>query len=100
MRWVRRRGARRHDSAYQAALEAARASRFAAVLLLVGTFGTSGAGIATQLLEPDSGPATCTARKIVELQELRHKGYLTLDEFEDLRRDAIGDELDDTASEC
>lgn len=100
MKARRKRGGARRDTAYEGALEAARASRFAAVLLLVGTLATSGIGVATRLLEADSSPTSCTARKIVDLQELREGGYLSRDEFEDLHRDVISDELDDKSSDC
>ncbi len=94
MHWVVGKKRAQHGSAVHAAKATARSTRLSAALGLILTLGSVGIGIAAEVTEEDIPEVRiCTAVAIVDYNYLYEIGEITHDEFEQLRADAIADEL-------
>jgi hypothetical protein len=100
MHWTLGKRRPHSGSATDAAGRTAKATRVAATIGLVGALLASGGAIAAELVDQDStGPTNCTAEALTDYMYLYDDGPITHSEFEDLRADAIDDELTDQG-EC
>ena len=98
MHWVVGKKRAQHGSAVHAARSTARATRISGALGLILTLGSVGAGIAAEVTGDDVPEVRiCTAVAIVDYHYLYELGEITHEEFEQLRADAIADQLADTA---
>lgn len=87
-------------SATEAASRTAKATRVAATIGLVGALLSAAGAVAVELADQDSStPTNCTAEALTDYMYLYDDGLITHTEFEDLRDDAIDDELSDVG-EC
>jgi hypothetical protein len=96
MHWVVGRRRAQHGSAVHAARTTARSTRYATALGLIGTLASVGFGIAAEVTSDDIPEVwICTAIAIQDYHYLYETGDISQEEFEQLRADAIADQLAD-----
>ncbi len=99
MHWSVGKKRAQHGSAVDAARSTARSTRIAAAFGLIGALATIGMGIGAEIVDEETPDIEiCTAVAIVNYNYLYELGEITHEEFEQLRADAIQDELDDTTT--
>ncbi len=100
MHWTLGKRRPHSGSATDAAGRTAKATRVAATVGLVRALLSSGGAIAAELVDQDStSPTNCAAKALTDYMCLYDDGLIKHSEFEDLRADAIDDELTDQG-EC
>lgn len=98
MHWVLGKRREQHRSPVEAARATAKATRYAAAVGLIGTLATVGFGLAAEVVDEDTGGVSiCTAVAIFDYEALFKSGTITSEEYEQLRADAIADQINDTA---
>ncbi len=99
MHWILGKRRTQHPSAIEAARTTARATRVAAAIGLIGTLTTVGIAIAAEVVDEEPIEVQiCTAVAIQDYNYMYNSGEISHDEFEDLRADAITDQINDTGN--
>lgn len=100
MHWTLGKRRPHSGSAIDVAGRTAKATRLAATVGLVAALLSAGGAVGAELVDQDSiSPTNCTAEALTDYMYLYDGGLITHSEFEDLRADAIDDELADQG-EC
>lgn len=100
MHWVLGKRRAQHGTAVEAARVTGRATRYATAIGLIGTLATVGVAIGAEVTdEVIPEVRICTAVAIVDYSYLYDRGDISHEEFEQLRDDAITDQIND-AGEC
>ncbi len=100
MHWTLGKRRPHSGSAVEVAARTGRATRRAASIGLMAALLSVGGAMAAELADQDSSsPTNCTAQALNDYMYLYEDGLITHGEFEDLRADAIDDQLSERG-EC
>ena len=100
MHWAIGKRRAQHGTAVEAARATGKATRLAAAIGLIGTLATVGVAIAAEVTDEEIPEVRiCTAVAIMDYSYLYDSGEISHEEFEQLRTDAITDQITD-AGDC
>ncbi len=98
MHWTLGKRRQQHMTAIEAAAATAKSTRVAAAIGLIGALATVGTAVTAEVVDNQPPEVLiCTAVAIQDYSSLYDSGSISHEEFEQLRSDAISDQLEDSA---